>query len=145
MNKKRKGFLTTYNKYQEKIVLLSFIPSFCILFVFTVSLFFIRSEIVNNVRNGVHLNYAFVLMHWIHHSYNYIIWGVCGIFILSAIWAFKIAHELLGAFNRIIKELDEVIEGRRTKSISARPEDGLAQELLKRINVLAQHYIDHKK
>ena len=51
-------------------------------------------------------------------------------------------NNLLGPVSRIINELDMVIDGSRKKTITARPADELANELLKRINVLVEFYVE---
>jgi len=52
------------------------------------------------------------------------------------------SSDLVGAFERITRELDEVIEGKEKKIIRARIPDELANELLKRINILIQRIPD---
>jgi hypothetical protein len=145
MNKKRKVILATSNRYQEKIILLSFIPSLFILLGLAVALFFARESIIHNVNKGIHVNYPVAFLNWIYESYNYIIFGLCAIFVFSVWVSFKLSHHLLGAFTRIIPELDAIIEGRSQKILSARPGDDFANDLLKRINILVKCYIEHKK
>jgi hypothetical protein len=74
-----------------------------------------------------------------------IVFLMCLFFILSLIWAFIISHNMVGAFGRITRELDEIIAGRSQRVISSRPNDTLTKDLLKRINVLAEYYIKHEK
>ena len=65
------------------------------------------------------------------------LWAVC---LLIILWSFSVSLNLVGAFERIINELDDVISGKSNKPIHARPTDDLANELLKRINVLIEHF-----
>ncbi len=51
-------------------------------------------------------------------------------------WAYRVSSKLMGSFERIIKELDECLAGKRKKHIYTRDKDELAKELLKRINAL---------
>ena len=65
--------------------------------------------------------------------------------LLACFWAlllfilmitYRVSNILLGPFERMLKELDDVIQNKKKKTIIAREEDELANELLKRINVL---------
>ena len=47
-----------------------------------------------------------------------------------------ISRNLVGSFGRIIREMDDILEGKRTTAITARSYDWLAQEVLQRINAL---------
>jgi hypothetical protein len=62
----------------------------------------------------------------------------------SMIGAYVVSLNMVGAFGRIICELDEIIAGRSQKSINSRPEDGLMNDLLKRINVLIPYFVENK-
>jgi hypothetical protein len=73
-----------------------------------------------------------------------IIWILFIITIFSVMEVFKASHSLVGSFGRIHRELDEIIEGKSKKLITARPGDELAEDLLKRVNVLIQVYLDKK-
>ena len=52
------------------------------------------------------------------------------------LWAYKVSSNLVGAFERILRELDEILAGRGKRHIRARKDDELANELLKRVNAL---------
>ena len=60
------------------------------------------------------------------------------------IGAYVISLHMVGAFGRIIYELDEIIAGRSQKIITTRSKDELAKDLSKRINVLLEHYVANK-
>ena len=63
---------------------------------------------------------------------------------VSLIVSFIISHNMLGAFERIFFELDEIIAGRSQKTINCRPNDELINNLLKRVNVLVANYVKNK-
>jgi len=52
--------------------------------------------------------------------------------------SFIISRNMVGAFERIVRELDEVIEGKRVGPLTARRYDVLAKDLLQRVNVLIE-------
>jgi len=61
------------------------------------------------------------------------------LFISIAVWVLGVSGNLVGAFQRIIRELDEFIDGKELKQIKARSKDDLANDLLKRINILIKN------
>lgn len=58
------------------------------------------------------------------------------ILFLGIFWAYSLSNRLIGPFERIIRELDDVISQNKKRHISARPGDELASEVLKRVNTL---------
>ena len=57
-------------------------------------------------------------------------------------WAYRVSNHLVGAFDRIIRELDEYLDGGKKKHIHSRKNDQLADELLKRINAMIDRIPD---
>ena len=140
-NKKNRKFFCTTNKYQERIVLLAFLPSLLIFLAFSGIFFLMASETMAVFFHGQSSSLENFVSQWS----SWIVAVLCVVFVLALVFAFVFSHNLVGAFSRIIAELDEIIAGRSQKPITARPADELANELLKRVNVLIQHYIEHKK
>lgn len=58
------------------------------------------------------------------------------VFLFIIIWAYRVSSHLVGAFERILKELDDIIEKNEKRHLQARKGDQLAEELLSRVNVL---------
>ena len=50
--------------------------------------------------------------------------------------AYRVSNRLLGPFERVLEELDTIIEKREKRHIQARQDDELAEEILKRVNTL---------
>lgn len=139
-SKKRNVFLTA-NKYQDKIILLSFFPSAFIFLAF-IAIVFIGNPIITkavfhtSIASVTNLVYIFT---------GAIIFLLCLIILLAIMLSFVISHHLVGPFGRIIKEMDDVIEGKSQRMlITSRPGDELAADLLKRINILVEFYVKHK-
>ncbi len=68
-------------------------------------------------------------------------WGVLLFFALAACFLAVVAstyvasRNVLGPFDRLLREMDEMLDGRRErKPLTVRPKDDLAKELLKRVN-----------
>ena len=57
---------------------------------------------------------------------------------LVLFWTFRISNRYLGSFERLINDLDSVIEGDRKEGLVTRENDVIFIELLKRINILIQ-------
>ncbi len=51
-------------------------------------------------------------------------------------WAYYITSKVIGPFERLIRELDEILETGKKKHLQTRQGDRLAKEMLKRINAL---------
>jgi type II secretory pathway component PulF len=139
-SKKRNIFLTQ-NKYQEQIIQLTFYPAVLTFFIFIITISvthpFVKKVIFHNSFDG--MNRLLSLYSWM------MVFAVGVALFLSIIFSFIVSHYLVGAFQRIIKELDDVIAGRSQKTITCRPGDHLAKELLKRVNVLIDFYVKNKK
>jgi len=75
-------------------------------------------------------------------------WGVVllvviwSIFIVSVAAAFFVSGDLVGAFGRIFRELDGMIQGGEKKILRVRRNDELARELSERINVFINKLAD---
>ena len=70
-------------------------------------------------------------------------WGVwlfaalAACFLAVAASTYVASRNVLGPFDRLLRELDEMLDGRRErKPLRVRPKDDLANELLKRVNKL---------
>ncbi len=72
-------------------------------------------------------------------------WGVLLFLALAACFLAVVAstyvasRNVLGPFDRLLREMDEMLDGRRErKPLTVRPKDDLAKELLKRVNKLIE-------
>jgi hypothetical protein len=129
----RKRFFRA-NKYQKKIIILAFLPVITIIVLMWLFLSVFYQEMVGVILYQSSTQAVKTINHW-----GAIIGvGFMALLIGVLYWSFSLSLHLVGAFERIIKELDEVIGGRSSKPLSARPKDELANELLKRINVLIE-------
>jgi hypothetical protein len=50
------------------------------------------------------------------------------------------AANMVGSFERILREMDQVIDGNEKRNISSRKNDELTQRLLRRVNALISGY-----
>ncbi len=130
----RSMFMHT-NKYQRRIIALTFIPSLILCILLTLFIFYFHRELINMILySSTPPSIQFIRK-----------WGIITLitlwafFISVIIWAFRVSNNLVGAFERILRELDEMIAGREYKRLRARSDDDLANELLKRINALLQN------
>ena len=60
------------------------------------------------------------------------------ILVFVSLWTFDISNKLVGPFERILRELDEINEGKKKGPLKAREGDEMFDELLKRINKLLE-------
>jgi len=139
LKKQRKAF-STGNVYQEKIIFLTFFPSVFISLVF-ISIVFICNPIVSELV--LHTTYP-ALERLVNQFSGLIVFLTCSVFFYSLVLAFRISNQMVGAFGRINRELDDIIAGKSNKAITCRPNDQMTKELLKRVNVLVEHYLKDK-
>ncbi len=130
--KKRNYFIA--NKYQNSIVYVTFIPSLIIALVITICIILYQLSLMNAVINSE----VGPGIEFIKNRGAIIIVVVWVFFMSNMIWAFHVSKNLVGPFVRITRELDEIVNGKAQKKIVARPKDGLANELLKPINLLLE-------
>ncbi|MFH1359949.1 MAG: hypothetical protein ABIJ41_02810 [Candidatus Omnitrophota bacterium] len=60
------------------------------------------------------------------------------VLLLGIIWACNLSNKIIGPFERVIREMDEVLSTGNKKHIVVRKGDQLAQEVIKRINTLIE-------
>lgn len=56
--------------------------------------------------------------------------------IMVIVWAYHISNKLVGPYERVLREMDEVLAGKRRNPIVARKGDFMFENLLKRINAI---------
>jgi hypothetical protein len=138
-NKSRNIFLTA-NKYQARIVLLTFFPS-ALMFLLFICIVFIANPGISDAA----LHTSFLDMEKLIFRFPWlIVFVMCLILSVSMIGTYFISLHMVGAFGRITHELDEIIAGRSQKIVNSRPGDNLVKDLLKRINVLVSYYVENK-
>ncbi len=141
LTKKPRLVYVTSNKYQTEIILLTFIPS-----VLTFLSFISFVVIANPAISKAIFHISFYDKEKLINDYSWLmIFFMCLFFVIALYCSFIVSHHMVGAFGRIIRELDEIIAGRSQKAISCRPKDTLTKDLLKRVNVLIEHYVKDRK
>jgi hypothetical protein len=135
----RKTFLTV-NKYQEKIVMMALAPT-AVLFTTLLALLIFGNPAIMERFFHIPIDELMILISKISFA---IVWVLFLVTIIFVALVFKVSHNLLGAFGRIIRELDDVIEGRSKKEIYARPGEELSGDILKRVNVLIKAYVEKR-
>jgi len=141
LNKKSRNLFKPANKYQKQIIYLAFFPS-----VFTFLIFIVIVYIGNPMMSNAMLHASSSNMgNLFSQLSSLIVLLICAFLIFSLMAAFVISNTLVGAFGRIIRELDEIIAGSSKKFITSRPNDTLSADLLKRVNVLVKFYVENRK
>ncbi len=62
----------------------------------------------------------------------------CFLMFCVMLWTCYVSNKIFGPYQRIIRELDEVLQKKRKGPLTVRQGDKMFEELLKRINVLIQ-------
>ena len=126
----RKKYIHT-NKYQRRIIGLAIVPSLLVCFFISIVIKIFHKTLIDVLLFGSVTESVEFINRWA-------IWIMAGIWtfvVLVVIGAYIVSLNLVGAFERIVREMDEVIDGKDRKRIIARTNDDLANDLLKRINI----------
>ncbi len=130
--------LLTKNKYQDELIKTLFSP-----FLFIVGglwlvpiVLILTEEPALKILKSISLNELTAFYHWS----AFLVVALAVIFVLALIWVYVASNRWVGAFERIIREMDGVIAGKSKNHISARKNDVLALDLLKRVNALIDGY-----
>ena len=129
--KKRKKLFFHVNEYQKPIIYLVLVPSFMICLVISVYIFYMNFTWVNLFHA---VEPAIIEGMYKRTIATYIILWL--LFILTVWWAFQVSSKLVGAFERLLQELDDVVSGKSRRPLKARKNDALANALLERINAI---------
>lgn len=130
------------NKNSEKPLLSSLIAGFALLFSVSLLVFILFQKFVMpQIKPSTNL---FNISLQPHH----IIIVVGGLGAMALIiglfyWAYGISNKVLGPYDRIIRDLDKIVDGRSRKDLYVRPGDEMFEELVTRINVLIKNQKEH--
>ena len=120
--KKKRNIFRAANKYHEQIMILTFFPAIVVFLLFSIVVIYSGAVFLSNNSK------------WIV--------DVIGLVLIACLMVvFFISRNIVGAFGRIMFELDEIIAGRTKKIITTRPKDQLSKDILKRVNYLVKHYV----
>ena len=128
----KRNFFLISSKYQMQTILLLLSPLFVIALALTVVSYVLGAQVDRLLAQQSFGMVAGCIAQWFYIT-------VCFIYISLITFvflAFKFAQDLVNPFPRILKEVDAVLAGGAKKVIIARPEDELANDVLKRVNDL---------
>ncbi len=127
---KRRQFMLKANKYERTIIDQIALSFLAIISILAICIFYIFSDFTNRVMDPMAAISSLKIIVIVT------LMVIPFLFLLVTIWVYKIANKLVGAFERIIRELDTVIETKQKKHLAVRKGDELPSELITRINVL---------
>lgn len=119
------------NKYQVRVLVLALAPPVIIITALAIlsSVFF--DQLLTAVQSGSTVSLAGFLSEW-KLRFLLVLWVLLTVIVIMT---YVVSKNLLGAFSRIFRELDEMIAGQRPPApLTARKHDDLVNELLKRVN-----------
>ncbi len=122
-------------KSQRQIIRLSLVPStiFCVVMYFLLLAF--QREVAEAIYTAPDVASIKFVSEWAFALLSILLLYVGCAFV----WAYSVSNDIVGPFSRIIQELDMVIDGGARQPITVRQRDELAQQLLKRVNVLVKN------
>ena len=122
------------SKYQRQIIMLAFLPSVIIYLFMAVLVCIMYNDLTGVILRESAASSIIFLKNWSM--------GISATltFLLIAIltWSFIVSCRLVGPFDRISRELDKAIDAKKKCKLAAREGDDLANDILKRINILIE-------
>ncbi|MBF0385310.1 MAG: hypothetical protein HQL27_05510 [Candidatus Omnitrophica bacterium] len=129
----KRRLLLHINKFQKSMIWPILIACFVAAFM---TFFCLEYYLASLTNTGIMiLNYDVTAFEWAIPS---LLLGVAGLLVFIIFWVFYLSNKVVGPFDRITRELDEVIVGQRKGPLTARKGDTMFEELLKRINTLLE-------
>ena len=127
--------LVGLNRWQRHSVMLAVVPAL-VLFVFMFLLIEIfQPELSDVIIRSSDEATIVVLTRWA--VWLFLALAACMLAVVT--WAYVASRNVLGALGRLLREMDEMLDGRRErKPMSVRAKDTLAHELVTRINQLIE-------
>ncbi len=135
--KTQRKFFSVNSIYQWQLLALTIIPVVLGYFLLSGFVNFFMSQVFMYASQGIPYEGLITRIAQMTIKLGFILIAYCFIFGLLAL---ALSQNLIGPFDRINRELDDIIAGRSKKIIVVRPRDKLAQTLLKRVNVLIESY-----
>lgn len=130
---KRKQYFSI-TRYQWPILTVAIVPAFISCSLLTAFVVYFHGELIDALHYHSAVQTVKVINQW-GLTILIVIWVV---FITICVWAQTTSSNLVGAFERIFRELDEIIEGKKFHELKARDNDVLVNELLSRVNKMIQ-------
>ena len=126
----RRQIILRANKYERQIIDRIALAFLIIISILAACIFYIYTDFTNRIIEPM----AAISM--LKITVVVVLMIVPFLFLLFTIWFYKIANSLVGAFERVIRELDQIIATKEKKHIFVRKGDDLPAELIQRINTL---------
>lgn len=133
---------TVITKFQAKIILLTFIPMATLVVFNFILLFVLYSAVVNIILSPQSTT---VLVLEIQKTCVMIIGVMVLIFIGALFWVFVESGRMVGAFERLIRELNTINDPSQVKPLMTRKQDTFAKEIASMINGVLQDWASGKK
>ena len=123
------------NRWQRHSVTLAVVPALVLfLFMFLLTEIF-QPELSDVIIASSDEATIVVLTRW--GVWMFVALAACRLAVVT--WAYLASRSVLGPLDRLLRELDEILDGRRErKPLSVRAKDDLAHELVKRLNKLIE-------
>ena len=133
------------NKHQYHIILSVMVPALFCLVISLLSIYYI-SFIAHQLAlyNSADFSRPEVYTPWILNINRWmavipwILFAISFSIFALVIWIFDFSNRLVGPYGRVLRELDEILEGKNKGKISLRRKDEFLGDLIKRINILIQ-------
>jgi len=124
----KRNFFTHINQFQKNLLYSVLVPCFigCIIILLCLDYLYYDYHAFLNRYEYRHIKYVIL---WLLPTIAFILFGVSMIM-------FYASNKIVGPYDRIIHELDDMLEKGERRALSVRKGDKMFEELLKRFNKL---------
>ena len=132
--KTKRKFILNVNKYQKHIIY----PILAFSWIAGIMVYLCLEFIVTiNINPNIAKIFSFDTVQ-IQQAIPYFLMIIIVMLIFIILWAYYKTNKIIGPHDRIIRELDEIIVGKRKGTLTVRQGDDMFGELLERINTIIE-------
>ena len=124
----KRNIILNINRYQQSILVPVLLSASMACLMSIVCLIYLLADITETKSiYGIQMTDIQQFIPWTMMGISYLL-------LFVVFWTYYISNKLVGPVQRIIRELDEVLEGKKTTPIGTRAGDKMFEEILERIN-----------
>ena len=128
----KRNIILNINRYQQSILVPVLLSASMACLMSIVCLIYLLADITETkMIYNIKLTDIQIFIPWIMMGISYLL-------LFVVFWTYYISNKLVGPFQRVVRELDEVIDGTKTTPIGTRVGDKMFEELLERINKIIE-------
>ena len=128
----KRNIILNINRFQRLILIPVLIASSIACIISIICLIYLLADITETKKIGM------IRFEDLQLYIPWLMMGISYLLLFVVFWTYYTSNKIVGPHERVIRELDETIAGKRKGPITHRPGDEMFHELLTRINVLIE-------